>query len=126
LGERALDLFYAAATGGLAELDETVALDTQHALTVVLATQGYPGDYEKGSAITLPQPTDNVIVFHAGTARDGEALLANGGRVLTVTGLGDSLATARERAYAAVESIHWPEGFFRRDIGWRALAPTKD
>ena len=127
LGERALDLFFAAATGQLADLDAEVVLDDRHALTVVMATQGYPGSYPKGSEITLPTNTDpNVIIFHAGTQRDGARLLANGGRVLTVTGLGNSLIEARDRAYGAVNAIQWPEGFFRRDIGWRALSPNKD
>ena len=129
LGERALDLFFAAATGSLDELDAEVALDDRHALTIVMATQGYPGSYPKGSEITLPPDTStdpNVIVFHAGTQREGKRLLASGGRVLTVTGLGRSLIEARDRAYGAVNAIQWPEGFFRRDIGWRALSPNKD
>lgn len=127
LGERALDLFYAAATGGLRDVEATVTLDKQHALTVVMATKGYPGDYETGSEITLPEtPEASVIIFHAGTRREGQRLLANGGRVLTVTGQGDSLSQARDRAYAVVDSIHWPEGFVRRDIGWRALPADRD
>lgn len=129
LGAQALDLFHAAATGQLAALAEDIALsDGQHALTVVMATQGYPGAYEKGSTITLPDTSArDVIIFHAGTqhAADG-GLRAVGGRVLTVTGLGASLTEARDRAYAAVDSIQWSEGFFRRDIGWRALTPSTD
>ena len=66
-------------------------------------------------------PHGNRYVWAMGAARD-----AAGGRVLTVTGLGDSLTQARERAYTAVDSIHWPEGFFRRDIGWRALQADPD
>ena len=123
LGARALDLFYAAATGQLAALDQTIALEDQHALTVVMAAKGYPDAYEKGSIITLPERAEDVIIFHAGTRREGESLRANGGRVLAVTGLGDSLEQARDRAYAAVDAVHWPEGFCRRDIGWRALGP---
>lgn len=129
LGAQALDLFHAAATGQLAALAEDIALgDGKHALTVVMATQGYPGAYEKGSTITLPDTSArDVIIFHAGTqhAADG-GLRAVGGRVLTVTGLGASLTEARDRAYAAVDSIQWSEGFFRRDIGWRALTPSTD
>jgi phosphoribosylamine--glycine ligase len=64
---------------------------------------------------------DNVIVFHAGTKRDGDKLIANGGRVLNITGLGESVREARDRAYAGLDLIEWPEGFCRRDIGWRAL-----
>ena len=127
LGKRALDLFLAAATGRMAEIDAEVVLDDRHALTVVMATAGYPGSYDKGSEITLPTQNDpSVIVFHAGTQTDGERLLASGGRVLTVTGLGNSLIEARDRAYGAVNAIQWPEGFFRRDIGWRALSPNTD
>ena len=127
LGERALDLFHAAATGGLGKLDAEVVLDDRHALTVVMATKGYPGSYPKGSEITLPKDSDpQVIIFHAGTQQSDDRLLASGGRVLTVTGLGSSLIEARDRAYEAVSSIQWSEGFFRRDIGWRALSPNLD
>ena len=92
----------------------------QVTLTVVLATKGYPGPYRKGSEIRgLERVGDdhNVMVFHAGTRTDGDRLLANGGRVLSVTAVGDSLGAARERAYEAVSQIDWPEGFCRRDIG---------
>ena len=100
-------------------------LPTQ-ALTVVMAAQGYPGAYETGSEIrgleALAGDPD-LLLFHAGTRRDGQGrLLAAGGRVLNVTGLGATLAAARDRAYAAVDRIDWPQGFCRRDIGWRALA----
>ena len=96
-----------------------------HALTVVMAAQGYPGSYATGSEIrgleALSREPD-LLLFHAGTGRDGDGrLVAAGGRVLDVTGLGASLADARARAYAAVDRIDWPEGFCRRDIGWRAL-----
>ncbi len=95
------------------------------ALTVVLAAKGYPGSYEKGSEIrgldALKAEAD-LEVFHAGTRRDGEGRLrAAGGRVLNVTALGDDVAAARDKAYAAIDRIDWPEGFCRRDIGWRAL-----
>ena len=94
------------------------------ALTVVMAASGYPGDYAKGSEIRgvdLAEADDNVEVFHAGTRRDGDRLLAAGGRVLNVTALGNSVSEARNRAYAAVDMIDWPDGFCRRDIGWRAI-----
>jgi len=94
------------------------------ALSVVMATKGYPGGYAKGSEIhglDLAEADDDVVVFHAGTRRDGENLLAAGGRVLNVTALGDNVSQARDRAYAAVDKIDWPEGFCRRDIGWRAI-----
>jgi phosphoribosylamine--glycine ligase len=95
------------------------------AISVVMAANGYPGAYETGSEIRgldRAAGVEGVTVFHAGTRRDGYRILANGGRVLNVTATGKDLAPARERAYAAVERIHWPDGFCRRDIGWRALA----
>jgi phosphoribosylamine--glycine ligase len=89
-----------------------------------LAANGYPGNYEKGSVIggldALPQDSMNMV-FHAGTATHDGLIVANGGRVLNVTARGDSLAEAQARAYAMVDKIEWPEGFCRRDIGWRAL-----
>jgi phosphoribosylamine--glycine ligase len=94
------------------------------AITVVMAANGYPGDYAKGSAIRgldAAQAVEGVEVFHAGTARDGGRLIATGGRVLNVSARGRTLAEARERAYAAVARIDWPGGFCRSDIGWRAL-----
>jgi len=92
-------------------------------MSVVMATQGYPGSYAKGSMITLPAQSDgDVMVFHAGTKRDDEGTLrANGGRVLNVTARGTTLQDARDKAYATVDAIDWPEGFCRKDIGWRAL-----
>ena len=95
------------------------------AMTVVMAAEGYPGSYRKGTRIEGLEAADAlhaVKVFHAGTRRgeDG-AWLANGGRVLGVTALGSDIEAARARAYEAVDLIRWPEGFCRRDIGWRAL-----
>jgi phosphoribosylamine--glycine ligase len=95
------------------------------AITVVMAANGYPGDYGKGSEIRgldAAQAVEGVEIFHAGTARDGGGrLIATGGRVLNVSARGKTLAEARERAYAAVGKIDWPGGFCRSDIGWRAL-----
>ena len=94
------------------------------ALCVVLATQGYPGAYQKGSAIRridAAEDLDDVMVFHAGTARTEAGVVAAGGRVLGVTALGASVAAAQGRAYEAVKRIDWPAGFCRRDIGWRAV-----
>ena len=91
-----------------------------HAVTVVMATRGYPEHYEKGSTITglvEAERTEGAILFHAGTKIDDEGqVTAHGGRVLAVTGLGDSPASARATAYEAVDCIDWPEGFFRKDI----------
>lgn len=95
------------------------------ALTVVMATEGYPGDVEKGSAIGGlfdAGLVDGVTIFHAGTRDDGMNFRANGGRVLGVTALGKTVQQAQERAYDAVDRLDWPEGFCRRDIGWRAVA----
>ncbi len=94
------------------------------ALTVVLAARGYPGAVERGSAIggvAAAEALEGVTVFHAGTALMDGGLVAAGGRVLNVTATGAGIAEARARAYAAVERIDWPEGFCRRDIGWRAV-----
>ena len=115
-------LLHAVATGTLAGHD--VAWKDQFALTVIMATQGYPGDYGKGSQIKGVEGLDDntLTVFHAGTKRDGGRLLANGGRVLNVTALGASVKEAQKRAYTGVDAIVWPEGFCRRDIGWREIA----
>jgi phosphoribosylamine--glycine ligase len=94
------------------------------ALTVVMAAKGYPGSYAKGTEIAglaEAAQVEGVEIFHAGTARDGGRILANGGRVLNVSALGATVAEAQARAYAAVDRIVWPEGFCRRDIGFRAV-----
>ncbi|MCL6284393.1 phosphoribosylamine--glycine ligase [Ruegeria sp. 2012CJ41-6] len=122
LGAQAMDLMHAAAEGRLSAAQVNWADD--HAMTVVMAAQGYPGDYSKGTEIggldDLPEDSSN-IVFHAGTKSQGGAVLASGGRVLNVTARGDSLRAARERAYEMVDRVDWQDGYFRRDIGWRAL-----
>ncbi len=122
LGAQALDLLLACAEGRLDSARVNWADD--HALTVVMATAGYPGAYAKGSVIrgleALPEDSRRMV-FHAGTtARDGQ-ITATGGRVLNVTARGDSLRAAHDAAYAMVDAVDWPEGFCRRDIGWRAL-----
>jgi phosphoribosylamine--glycine ligase len=98
------------------------------ALCVVMAAKGYPGPYAKGSEIKGLDEAGadpQVQIFHAGTRSDGGRILADGGRVLGVTARGRNIGAAREHAYAAVDKIDWPEGFCRRDIGWRALARNK-
>jgi len=97
------------------------------ALTVVMAAKGYPGSYGKGTEIrdveAAGDADENVMIFHAGTTRGEKGeLLAVGGRVLNVTALGRNVAEAQARAYEAVDRIDWPQGFCRRDIGWRAVA----
>ena len=98
------------------------------ALTVVMAAKGYPGDYARGSAIeglADAAGVEGVEIFHAGTmAKDGR-ILANGGRVLNVCALGKTVAEAQALAYAAVDRIRWPDGFCRRDIGWKAVEREK-
>jgi phosphoribosylamine--glycine ligase len=98
------------------------------ALTVVLAANGYPGTPEVGTEIKgleAAAGVDGVQVFHAGTRREGNRLLAQGGRVLNVTARGKTVAEAQARAYAAAARIDWPNGFYRRDIGWRAIEREK-
>ena len=119
-----LELMVAAVEGRLA--GRVAEFSPATALTVVMASKGYPGDYAKGSRIegldeVAARP--GISVFHAGTkAGEGGAILANGGRVLAITAAGDSVASAQQAAYAAVDQVRWPEGFCRRDIGWRAVA----
>lgn len=94
------------------------------ALLVVLATHGYPGHYAKGSLIRgldAAAKVDGVTVFHAGTKAAGGRIIASGGRVLGIGARGASFSEAQQRAYAAVDRVDWPEGFCRRDIGWRAV-----
>ncbi|HEY9037663.1 MAG TPA: phosphoribosylamine--glycine ligase [Roseovarius sp.] len=122
LGAQALDLMHAAADGRLDQTDVTWAED--HALCVVMAADGYPGDYTKGSVIGGLEdcPADSFnMVFHAGTAAKDGKITAAGGRVLGVTARGATLREAADNAYRTVDRIDWPEGFCRRDIGWRAL-----
>ncbi|MDO9412754.1 MAG: phosphoribosylamine--glycine ligase [Pseudolabrys sp.] len=95
------------------------------ALTVVMAANGYPGSYAKGTIIEgldVAAQAEGVEIFHAGTKKDGDHIVANGGRVLNVCARGKTVAEAQQRAYAAVDKINWPEGFCRRDIGWQAIA----
>lgn len=89
-----------------------------------MATKGYPGSYEKLSEIkglTEAAADPDVEIFHAGTVSTDDKLLSNGGRVLNITARAATVSQAREKAYAAVEKINWPGGFYRKDIGWRAV-----
>jgi phosphoribosylamine---glycine ligase len=100
-------------------------LSAKTALSVVFAAKGYPGAPVRGSeirGIERAEAMPFVAITHAGTKLQGQQLLADGGRVLNVTGVGADVAEARTRAYAAIDMIDWPGGFYRRDIGWRALA----
>jgi phosphoribosylamine--glycine ligase len=123
LGAQALDLMQACAEGRLGTMRVNWADD--HALTVVLAARGYPGAHATGEPIggldSLPEDTSHMT-FHAGTARRDGRIVSAGGRVLNATARGTTLAEARRRAYALAEAVDWPGGFYRRDIGWRALS----
>jgi phosphoribosylamine---glycine ligase len=126
LEEDLLPLLVASSEGNLPE--RTLAFSKDYALSVVLAAKGYPDKPLKGTEIRgldKAEASPDVTITHAGTKRVGDKLLADGGRVLNVTGRGRDVAIARARAYAAVDLIDWPEGFCRRDIGWRAVGRDK-
>jgi len=117
-----LTLLIAARDGTLNKV--TPEWKNEAALTVVMASAGYPGSYGKGHEISgLEQAAQlpGVILFHAGTEKRDGRILAVGGRVLDVTATGATIAEAQARAYAAVSRISWKGSFFRHDIGWRAL-----
>lgn len=124
LGGQILDALQACAEGRLTEAQINWADD--HAMTVVLAADGYPGSYAKGQKIGglngLPE-TSSQMMFHAGTAKHEGEFVSSGGRVLNATARGASLKDARDRAYDLADAVEWPGGTMRRDIGWRALKP---
>jgi phosphoribosylamine--glycine ligase len=117
-----LVLLNASADGQLAHM--SARWRDEAALTVVMAARGYPAAPEKGSVIRGVEEAakDGAQIFHAGTAINSGALVANGGRVLNVTATGKTVGEAQKKAYAAVDKIDWPQGFCRRDIGWQAVA----
>jgi phosphoribosylamine--glycine ligase len=118
------ELLHAVATGRLAGA-AAPRLVRGHAMTVIVASRGYPGEPARGGAIRAieaAEQVEGVTVFHAGTALGDQGLVASGGRVLAVTAVADSFANARARAYRAVDQIDFADGFHRRDIGWRELA----
>ena len=117
-----LELLLATSQGRLDQIK--VKWRDETALVVVMAAQGYPGNYLKNTelkGLDAANQIEGVIVLHAGTKADGERILATGGRVLGVTALGATVKEAQSRAYQAVDKIDWPQGFCRRDIGWRAV-----
>lgn len=120
-----LEILHACAQGRLNDLRGKVSWSPMVSLCVVMAAKGYPGDYQKGTEIKGLMDAnmiDNTNVFHAGTAKNSQgAIVSNGGRVLGVTATGQNIGHARRLAYEAVDCIDWPDGFCRRDIGWRAL-----
>src|SRR5690348_8032943 len=115
-------LLHSVATGRLSDI--VPSLSAKHAMTVIVAARGYPGTPASGGAIReieAAERIDGVTVFHAGTALDDGGLVAKGGRVLAVTAVADTFASARARAYRAVDQIDFADGFHRSDIGWREL-----
>ncbi|CAN7505041.1 phosphoribosylamine--glycine ligase [Pararhizobium sp. LjRoot235] len=119
-----LPLLYAAATGTLANV--SAKWRDEVALTVVMASKGYPGSYEKNTPIRALPPEDAATkVFHAGTALKDGQLVATGGRVLNVTAMGATVSAAQETAYAVLDRVEWDNGFCRRDIGWQAVEREK-
>lgn len=119
-----LALLHAAATGSLDKVSAEWKDET--ALTVVLASKGYPGAYEKNTPIeVIPADGASTKVFHAGTALKDGGLVATGGRVLNATAVAPTVAEAQARAYAVADQVKWQNGFCRRDIGWRAVEREK-
>ncbi|SJZ72274.1 phosphoribosylamine--glycine ligase [Consotaella salsifontis] len=115
-----LPILLAAANGDLSAVSPVWSHDA--AVTVVMAAEGYPGEYRKGTIIgALPPEDEKSVIFQAGTARDGDRLLANGGRVLCVTARGANAREATRLAYETVERVDWPESFYRSDIGHHAI-----
>ena len=125
-----LEILHAGAEGRLAEIKESVTWRDESALCVVYAAEGYPGSYQKGTVIRdLDETTTSkdVVVFHAGTAKNDDGEIVNiGGRVLGVTALGRDVGEAQKKAYSAIEKISWPDGFYRTDIGWRAVKASDE
>lgn len=113
----------ACADGNVNQID--VQWSEMTALNVVMAANGYPGSYEKNTVIKNLEDAgsaDNVMIFHAGTKKIDDQILATGGRVLNITALSPTVSSAKKDAYAAVDKINWVDGFCRRDIGWRAVS----
>ena len=122
-------ILLAAAQGRLDEVQDQLSWSDQPALCVVMASNGYPGSYKKNTiikGIEKANAVEGTYVFHAGTAKDENGnIISIGGRVLGVTATDETIEKAQEQAYKAIDLINWPEGFCRRDIGWRALQKEK-
>jgi phosphoribosylamine--glycine ligase len=125
-----VDILHAGATSALNTIQDQVSWSDQTALCVVMAAKGYPGSYEKNTKIeNLKEAaqTPNTVIFHAGTKTDDNGdTVSIGGRVLGVTALGNSVEEAQTQAYKATKQITWPQGFYRNDIGWRAVRAEKE
>ena len=114
-----VELFLATGNEQLNEID--LEIDSRTAVTIMMVSGGYPGDYEKGKAINIGS-TNNSLIFHAGTKLTSHnSVVTNGGRVLSVTGLGESISEAKAIAYEQIESIKFENQFFRKDIGMDLL-----
>lgn len=119
-----LGLLKGIATGTLSEY--TLKISPEYATTVVMVSGGYPGSYEKGFPISLPETVENAVIFHAGTAKNPAGDIVNqGGRVIAVTGFGKELGEAVTNAFTAVEKISWEKAYYRRDIGQDILKLNK-
>lgn len=125
-----VELLLATDQGTLSEYQGKVKWSDQATLCVVMAANGYPGSYERGTEIKNADALNEmngVRLFHAGTMTDNSgALVGSGGRVLGIVGIGDTIEQAQDRAYSGVDKIDWSEGFCRRDIGWRAIKADKE
>jgi phosphoribosylamine--glycine ligase len=125
-----VDLLMATEEGTLAQYKDKVKWSDKATLCVVMAAKGYPSSYKKGTAIQNTEALNDmqdIVLFHAGTMQDNSGVMVNsGGRVLGVVGVGDTIEQAQMKAYEGVDEIDWPEGFCRRDIGWRAIKAQKD
>ncbi len=118
-----VEIIEAVCNGNLAEIGK-IEFENKHALCVVMAANGYPENYEKNCEIDLSEAInlEDVTIFHAGTALDEKGnLISIGGRVLGVTAIGSDLSIAKQKAYEAVKKIKFPKGFYRNDIGFRAI-----
>ncbi|MFC1669083.1 phosphoribosylamine--glycine ligase [Spirochaetota bacterium] len=114
------DLFQGACSGSLDKMN--ISFAKEHAITVVISSGGYPGNYEKGKEVNgLDNVSDDIIVFHAGTKREDGKVYTNGGRVLNVTALGDTLIDAKNKVYNNIDKISFDGAFYRKDIAYRAL-----
>jgi len=124
-----LEILLAGAEGRLDDVKGQVTWSDDPALCVVMATEGYPGSYDKNTPIrdlSEAEVVEGVTIFHAGTALDANGtLVSTGGRVLGITAMGKTVQEARDKAYEAVDKIDWPKGFCRRDIAWRALEKSQ-
>lgn len=118
-----LDLFHATSKGKLEGIK--IKWDEKSALVVIMAANGYPGAYRKGTEIKgldLASALRDICIFHSGTKILDDMIVSDGGRVLGVTAVGQSISEAKERAYDAINLIEWEDGFYRNDIGWRAIS----